>query len=247
MNYYLIDLSKEYDFNFDNIIIGKKIQINENNSKYYIYYQPDEDNISKELYPKEIYIKLPKLRLIYNMVNYKYKTMNIPIYPSWEITDNMVDFIKTLENDILKCFKKNNMTISSLISRKNNIDFIRVTNNNAIITTDVKDNISLNNFKVNGMIEMVLKISYIWKKDDKIGLESELYQIKYYPPPEDININFIDDYEEKPTIIQSTIKPHTSVLPPQISNFLQIPSEQPKLFINADLLKSVKLKSVEKN
>ena len=31
MNYYLIDLSKEYDFNFDNIIIGKKIQINENN------------------------------------------------------------------------------------------------------------------------------------------------------------------------------------------------------------------------
>lgn len=36
------------------------------------------------------------------MVNYKYKTMNIPIYPSCEITEPTINFIKTLETDILQ-------------------------------------------------------------------------------------------------------------------------------------------------
>jgi hypothetical protein len=130
--------------------------------------------------------------------------MNIPIYPSWEITENMVEFIKTFENDILKCFKNKNITMSSLISRKNNIDFIKVTNNNAIITTDSKDNILLNNFKVNGMIEMVLRISYIWRKDNKIGLESELYQIKYYSNPKELCIDFIDNKIKKETNLFSS-------------------------------------------
>jgi hypothetical protein len=38
MSYYLIDFIKEPDFNFDNLIIGKKINSDQNYSKYYIYY-----------------------------------------------------------------------------------------------------------------------------------------------------------------------------------------------------------------
>lgn len=63
MNYHLIDLSKKYDFNFDNIIIGKKIQVNDN-IKYYIYYQQEENTdisnidekiiLNKENIPRDI-------------------------------------------------------------------------------------------------------------------------------------------------------------------------------------------------
>ena len=53
MSYYLIDFgSSKVDFNFDNLIIGKKIKSDNDNSKYYIYYQPENE------IPKEIYIRL---------------------------------------------------------------------------------------------------------------------------------------------------------------------------------------------
>jgi hypothetical protein len=40
MSYYLIDFTKkEQDFNFDNLIIGKKINTDQKYSKYYIYYE----------------------------------------------------------------------------------------------------------------------------------------------------------------------------------------------------------------
>ena len=99
MSYYLIDFSKEHDFNFDNLIIGKKINSEQNYSKYYIYY--DQNNTASE-----IYIKLPKLRSIYNLSNYKFNSLNIPIYPEFELTNNLITFIKDLENNINECFKK---------------------------------------------------------------------------------------------------------------------------------------------
>ena len=40
---------------------------------------------------------------------------------------------------------------------------------------------------------MVLKVGYIWTNNNKIGLSSQLYQIKYYAPPEQLNIDFIDN------------------------------------------------------
>ena len=110
--------------------------------------------------------------------------------------------------------------------------------------TKISPKMKINDFKLNGEIEMVIRLNNIWRKDNKFGLSSQLYQIKYYPPPDEINVNFIDDYEEKPKIVKTSF---SSILPPQISNFTQIPSEKPKLIINSDLLKSVKLKSVEKN
>ena len=63
MSYYLIDLNNDdYNtkYNFDNIIIGKKISGGDCEiSKHYIYYKENND-------VKEIYLKLPSFRLIYN-------------------------------------------------------------------------------------------------------------------------------------------------------------------------------------
>ncbi len=200
MSYYLLDFNNKInDYNFDNIIIGKKIKLDQESSKYYIYYQNDQSDT-----PKEIYIRLPKLRLIYGLANYKYNQLNIPIYPNWDLTNSFVDFIQTLESSIEECFngKKIQKEFISLISKRNFINFIKANiNDNVKITSNIgnHENITLNDFKINGQIEVVIKISYIWCKNNKIGLSSQLYQIKYWAPPEQLNINFIDPEPYIPT------------------------------------------------
>ena len=99
MSYYILNYTKIKDFNFDNLIIGNKISNDQKYSKYYIYYK--EDDITSELY-----IKLPKIRTIYNLSNLKYNSLKLPIYPEFEITNNIIEFIKNLENNIIDRFKK---------------------------------------------------------------------------------------------------------------------------------------------
>ena len=37
-----------------------------------------------------------------------------------------------------------------------------------------------------------MKLTHVWANQTKIGLSSQIYQIKYYAPPEQLEINFID-------------------------------------------------------
>jgi hypothetical protein len=221
MSYYLLDFGlSKIDFNFDNLIIGRKIKLDNNNSKYYIYYQSENEE------PKEIYIRLPRLRLIYNMTNLKYNQLNIPIYPNWEQTNNFVNFIQQLESDIESCFSNKNKEWISILNKKNSLNFIRTSMyENFKITSDIKNKkVNLNDFQINGQIDVVIKISHIWNKNNKIGLSSQLYQIKYLAPPEQLEINFIDPEEKKEVINtqEILIKPVMNIqenkvmIPPQI-------------------------------
>ena len=186
ISYYLIDFTKEIDFKFDNLIIGKKINSDQSYSKYYIYY---ENNTATE-----IYIKLPKIRSIYNLSNYKFNSINLPIYPDYDSTNNFITFIKDLENNIQECFKKKNKEFVSLITKKNSLQFIKMSISDSIkITSNTNTNIKLSEFKLNSELEIVIKLSYVWINQNKIGLSSQIYQIKYYAPPEQLEINFIDE------------------------------------------------------
>jgi hypothetical protein len=212
MSHYLLDFTiKSNNFDFDNLIIGRKIKLEEKkSSKYYIYYQPE---LSEN--PKEIYIRLPILRLIYNLNNYKFNQINIPIYPNWELTNKFVEFIKQLETDIQGCFinKNINKEFVSIISKKNGINFIKTyIDDNIKLSSNLKEkNITLNDFKITGQIDIVIKLSYIWSKSQKIGLSSHIYQIKYLAPPEQLNIDFIDsdcaEITSKPIIQKYIPKP----------------------------------------
>ncbi len=247
MSYHLIDFSaKDINWNFDNVVIGKKIKMDESSSKYYIYYEHDDEL-------KEIYIKLPKLRQIYNLGNAKYSMNKIPIYPNWDQTNNFVEWIQELESNIFDCFpKKTDRELSSLISKKNNLTFIKT---NFIepykITSDIDNkNISLADFKINGQIELVIKISYIWSRENKIGLSSQLYQIKYLAPPDQLNINFIDPEPKYVSpIIQNKpiIKPEINV---QVKNTVQPETKSVKMVPSLDdlnkAIKQMKLKSINK-
>jgi hypothetical protein len=236
MSYHLIDFnSSSLEYNFDNVIIGKKIKLDNDNSMYRIYYNMDESTES----PKEIYIKLPRIRLIYSLANNKYNTIKIPIYPNWERTDKFIEFIEKFETDIYSCFqtKKMNKEFSSLISKKNNFTCIKTKlGDNYKITSNMGRTITLNDFKVNGEIEMVVRISYIWSNEKNIGLSSQLYQIKYYAPPELLEIDFIDIQPIKET--KETIKPYI----PIINNPSTIPSNNNETFpqIKLKMVPSVK-------
>ena len=194
MSYYIVDLSQldnTVEFNYDHLIIGKKIKIDQNNSKYYIYY-----NVSN--LQNEIYIKTPKIRLIYNLSNSKYSYLSIPIYPIWKLTTEFINWVVEFEKNINDSFSHSKKKeFISIIAKKNNIFFLKgFINDNTKITSNYKKNINLSDFVINAEIEIILKISYIWLNNVKYGLSSTIYQIKYYGSPEQLNIDFID-YDEK--------------------------------------------------
>lgn len=220
-SYQLVDITKE-DSIFNHIVIGNKLSTTDNMSKYYLYCQNEMSEV-----PKEIYIRVPRLRLIYSMANQKYSMIKIPIYPNWETTDKFVDFIKNIEEEIFNTLNKKNERVS-IISKKNGMLLLKTKlPDNVKITSNLNKDITLNDFKINGMIELVIRISCVWVKENKMGLSSQIYQIKYFAPPEQLDINFIDEPIAKivsfqgPPIhnIPSTISlppPPKNVIPEQI-------------------------------
>jgi hypothetical protein len=191
-NYQLVDITKEETV-FNHIVIGRKISTNDNMSKYYLYCQNEMSEV-----PKEIYIRIPRLRLIYNMGNQKYSTIKIPIYPNWETTDKFVEFIKNMEEEIFNTLNKKN-EMSSLISKKNGLLLLKTKlSDNVKITSNLNKNVTLTDFKINGSIDIVVRISHVWMKENKMGLSSQIYQIKYFAPPEQLDINFIDEPSKMP-------------------------------------------------
>jgi hypothetical protein len=184
MSFYLINCdNKEINYNFDKVVIGRKI-INENkSSKYYIYYQ--ENNYSDI---KDIFIKLPKIRTIYKLGSSKYYQDNIPIYPNYDLTNNFIEFIKLLELNIFECFvnKYPDIELNTIISKNNHISYLR---------THINENIKINNeLKIsdlanNSEIDIIIKLNYIWNKENTIGLNTDLFQISYNQLPKQININ----------------------------------------------------------
>lgn len=261
MSYYLIDFSKKSnDFNFDNLIIGKKIKTDQDNCKYYLYYQTEQEET-----PSEIYIKLPKLRLIYNMGNHKYDKVAIPIYPNWDLTNSFIEWIKKFESDIQECFSETKIPreFVSILSKKNMLNLIKCyINDNPKITSNISDStIGLADFKTNGQIELVIKLSYVWANKSKYGLSSSIYQIKYYGPPDQLDINFIDPEPVRnpisiappipPIIFKPNPKPSTdSIITKQQKQETPLPAQVPIKMIPSlkDLQKAIKsLKPVEDN
>jgi hypothetical protein len=192
------------NFNIDNIIFGKKIS-SDNISRYYLYYKNNNDAC-------EIYINLPKIRMIYNnFLNQKYSKINIPIYPMWERPDAFIKFIEYFETTIIEAFNSK-LTFHSLLSERKALKLFKVCmKNTPKIISSLGNNITFNDFKLNSEMELVVKISYAWfsKKTNMYGLSCQLSQIKYYGIPEQLKIEFIED-----TKTQSLQSSQMSQVPP---------------------------------
>ncbi len=181
MSYHIL----KHSDNIDNIIIGNRLKSDDVYSKYYMYYLKGEELC-------EMYIKTPKLRLIYPLNHLKFSQISVPLYPDYDINTEFIEFIKKIELYVKESFSKKKEFIS-LIQYKNKMPFIKANlNDNVKITSNTNSNIKLDDFKINSQIELIIKISYIWMNNEKFGISSLIYQIGYYGTLEQLNYDLLN-------------------------------------------------------
>jgi len=173
MSYILFN--SENTINLENIIIGDAVNLN-NNSKYYLYYLDSK--------PKEIYMQLPSIRLIYNYKNSKFNQIKFPIYPIWEKNKNFIKTIKSIEKLIKREIKIDKIFVSCL-EKKDNITSLKLELNNTLLN-------DLKNYNINSEIEGKINISYIWENETKYGLTIMFKQLKNILNIDESNVNFYD-------------------------------------------------------
>ena len=216
MGTYLINYNDNPEFNMENVTISRKLKFENGNYKYYIYYMNDNKL-------NELYIRLPRIRLIYNnFINPKFKQISLPLFPNWGKINDFIKFISNLETDIFEQFNKkhSNLTVTSLLKKDNNIVSFKMHLPDKVKITSQNGNYKYEDFKINSEIDIVIKMSYIWLTNDSIGLSSQLYQIKYYPPPEQFDFDFIDE---------KVIIPNNKPLSPKITpSTPSTPLQQPE-------------------
>ena len=183
MSYYLIDIDTKLDFS--KIIIGNTININEELQKIYIYYLDET--------PKEIFIKIPPIRLIYNYKNLKYNQIKLPIYPNWDKTIKFIKLVKKIEKFIRLNINCENSIFVNSIDKIDNLSSIKLNISPQLKINSTINNISLSDFKINSEIECIINISHVWLKTNSYGLSLSCYQIKYFPRVDEESIDFFDD------------------------------------------------------
>jgi hypothetical protein len=226
MSYYLYNFEEE--FNYDKLIIGDKIKLENNGYRYYIYYL---DNT-----PKDFYIKLPSIKLIYSYKNNKYNQIKIPLYPIYDKIDKLVIFFKKLKKkikEIIKIDKK----YSDCIDKKENLKLIKINISNNFKLIHNNEKIDIKDVKTTSEIYGIINIPYIWENDNSYGLSLNATKIIYIPKIEDDNVDFIDVFDSNALIKSKIIKPLI-----QENKANPIPIEKPILMISPNILLEMKNK-----
>ena len=233
MSYFIFDLDNEAKLDFDNFIIDDKINISDDSSKYLIFF--DKSNA------KEIYVKIPRIRLTYDWTNLKYNNIKIRLTPKYSKLDNFIQFIRDLEEFIInsKSIKKKNLEFVSILEKDRNIHYLKtfLQENKILITSNSNKKINITDFKNNGQIQIILKISSVWIKNNRYGLSTQIHQIKYFPPPDELLLDMIDYNNDEKKIN------HKKENEGEIIKIIN--TQKPILALDPKMLQSVKLKPVE--
>ena len=197
MSYFIIDINTEFDIN--KIILGTPVIVNDELTKVYIYYLDND-------VPKELFLKVPPLRLIYSYKNLKFNQIKLPIYPIWNNTTKFIKLIKKIEKHIRVNINCDKGVFVNSIEKADNLTTLKMN-----ITQNVKISsqiyTSLCDLKINGEVETIFNISYVWIKKNSYGLSLSCYQIKYTPRVEEINIDFFDTIQNKEILWQNNELP----------------------------------------
>jgi len=175
MSYYIYDFKN--DFDFDKLIITKQIKIDNNIFRYNLYYLDDV--------PKDLFIKLPSIRLIYNYTNLKYPQIKLPLFPQYDKVLNFLSFLKKIQKNIKEKLEINKIFTNS-IDKKDNLKLIKLN-----IFSNFKD------LKTNGELNGFVNISHIWENEKSYGLSLALSKFNYTPKVENFDNIFIDDIDYK--------------------------------------------------
>lgn len=216
MSYFIIDINTEFDIN--KIILGTQVTVNDELTKVYIYYLDND-------VPKEIFLKIPPLRLIYTYKHLKFNQIKLPIYPIWDGTSKFIKLLKKIEKHVRVSINCDKSVFVNSIEKTDNLTTLKMNvSQNVKISSPIYT--SLSDLKINGEIETMCNISYVWIKKNSYGLSLGCYQIKYTPRIEELDIDFFDvkkqetKYESKNTYNKEKeiiTVPTTIVDPPQIN------------------------------
>ena len=198
MSYFIIDINTEFDIN--KIILGTPVIINDELTKVYIYYLDDD-------IPKELFLKVPPLRLIYSYKNLKFNQIKLPIYPIWDNTLKFIKLIKKIEKHIRVNINCDKCVFVNSIEETDNLTTLKM-NISQNVKISSQNYTSLGDLKINGEVEIITNISYVWIKKNSYGLSLSCYQIKYTPKIEEFDIDFFDNIknENKSKVITSQNK-----------------------------------------
>jgi hypothetical protein len=231
MSYYLYNF--EEDIDYDKIIIGDKIKLENNKFIYYIYY------LDKT--PKDFYIKLPSIKLIYSYKNNKFNQIKIPLYPIYDKIEKLIKFFKKLKNKIKEVIITEK-TYSDCIYKKDNLKLLKINITDNFKINYKNDKIDIKELKTMGEIYGILNISYIWENENSYGLSLNAIKIIYIPKIENNDFDFIDIFNDTP--FMNIQKKSTMILNSQLDDnkILKTDIKRQSLLISPNLLLEMKNK-----
>jgi len=223
MSYYLYNFEEEFDY--DKLIIGDKIKLENNGYRYYIYY------LDKT--PKDFYIKLPSIKLIYSYKNNKYNQIKLPLYPMYDKTEKLVSFLKKMKKKI-KAINETDKKYSDSIEKKENLKLLKINISNDFKATYKNEKIDIKELKTTSEIYGIINIPYIWENENSYGLSLNATKIMYIPKIENENVDFIDD-----VFIENKI---TKPIEQNIKVMVKEEIKKPQFMISPNLLLEMKQK-----
>ena len=168
----IIDINN-YKDELKNIILSKKIS-NESNSKYMIY--STNSNLSN------VIIKIPSIRLIYNYSSQLYNQIHFPLNPTYSKTKKFTELISSLENIFQELLNRPKLEWITNIKKIKNIKYIKLnyfSSNDIKIITQNSNIIDIKDFEAGAEVELMVHLSHLWVKDNKVGINYDICQIKY--------------------------------------------------------------------
>ena len=229
MSYYLYDFEEEFDY--DKLIIGDKIKLENNSYRQYIYY------LDKT--PKDFYIKLPSIKLIYSYKNNKYNQIKMPLYPMYDKTSKLVSFLKKLKKKI-KEINETDKKYSDSIEKKENLKLLKINIHNDFKVTHKNEKIDIKELKTTSEIYGIINIPYIWENENSYGLSLNVTKMFYTPKIEDDFVDFIDNKSSIINYKSDTIK-HLDI-DIKTNQVYKEKTENPILQISPNLLLEMKKK-----
>ena len=230
MSYYLYNF--EEDFDYDKLIIGDKIKLENNSYRYYIYY------LDKT--PKDFYVKFPSIKLMYSYKNNKFNQVKIPMYPIYDKTEKFMIFFKKLKKKI-KEFISTTKKYSDSIEKKENLKLLKINLANDFKFINKNEKLDIKELKTTSEIYGIINIPYIWENENSYGLSLNATKMFYFPKIEDDDVHFIDIFENKKQEIKNV---DNHIVINEIVQKIPVKEEvrRPSLFISPNLLLEMKSK-----
>jgi len=193
-----------FEKELENIILSKKIS-NDTSAKYNIYsYKNDR--------LQNVLLSVPPIRLIYGYSNQIYNQINFPLNPTYPKTKSFVKLISNLENKLQELLNKPKFEWVTNLKKIKNVKSIKLNyygkNNVKIISndigiTDIKD------FSADSEIEIMVHLSHLWIKDNKVGISYNITHIKYNSLQDMLDFNIFEKEDRKTQIKSEPIIPRS--------------------------------------